>query len=162
MTDVLIREATDADGPALGDLIASVFAELEGKAFDAEAIPGLDRPASYYAERGGRMWVMASGEAILGALALEAHHRPNEFEIDKLYFAKETRGQGFAAALLAGAEAFAAASGGGRLSLWMDSRFEEGRAFCERHGFLRLPGVRALHDANGTLQHHYARDVAEL
>lgn len=159
MSEFLIREATDDDGPALSRLIADVFAEYDGCLFEPAEFPELERPASAYSERGGRLWVVAREDALVGALAVAVHHRPQEFEIFKVYLDKSVRGQGLAAALLAGANAFAAASGGERLSLWTDTRFTDGHGFYERHGFTRMPGVRALHDVSDTLEFHYAKDV---
>lgn len=159
MGDFLIREGADDDGPGLARLIAGVFDEYEGCLYEPSEFPELERPASAYAERGGRLWVVAQDDRLVGALAIAAHHRPGEFEISKVYLDKAVRGKGLAAALLAGADAFAAASGAARLSLWTDTRFGRGHAFYERHGFVRMPGVRALHDASATLEYHFARDV---
>ncbi|MFD1702490.1 GNAT family N-acetyltransferase [Methylopila henanensis] len=162
MSEFLIREANDGDGPELAGLARRVFEEHGGAAFDPARHPELDQPASAYAGRGGRLWVVARGDTLVGGLAVARRFRAGEFEIALLYLDRDVRGQGLAAALLAGATAFATASGGERLTSWLDARFESGARFYERQGFLRLPGVRARHDAEDTLQHAYARDVAQV
>lgn len=159
MTDVLIREATDDDGPGLAELIAGVFAEYEGCLYEASEFPEHARPASWFAERGGRLWIVTEDDVLVGSFGIVPGPRTGEFRISKVYLAASQRGRGLAAALLAGAEAFALASGGRRLSLWTDTRFVEGHRFYERNGFLRLPGVRALHDVSNTLEMHYAKDL---
>jgi putative acetyltransferase len=159
MADFLIREATDEDGQGIGQLIQTVFADYEGLRFEPSEHPELERPASYYADRGGRLWLVVRDGAVAGSLGLAPYWRPSEFELSTVYLDQESRGQGLASALLAGANAFASASGAERLSLWVDSRFEEGHRFYERNGFVRLPGVRALHDASDTLEYQFARDV---
>jgi putative acetyltransferase len=162
MTEFLIREASDEDGPALARLIAGVFAEYPGCLYEPAEFPELDSPATWFAQRGGRLWVMVNDGAVAGSMGVVAGHRAGEFELLKVYLASAMRGQGFAAAMLAGALAFAQASGGQKLSLWSDTRFVEGHAFYRRQGFVRLPGVRALHDVSDTLEHRFARDVAPL
>jgi putative acetyltransferase len=157
MPDFVIREATDEDGAALERLVADVSAGgREGALADADAFA---RPATHYAERGGRLWVVERDGALAGSLGLTAHVRPKEFELSLLCLDEETRGQGFAAALLAGANAFAAASGGDRLSVWVDAASEETERFCERHGFKRAPGLRAGPEGSGRTLHQFTRDV---
>ncbi|MCP8939168.1 GNAT family N-acetyltransferase [Alsobacter sp. SYSU M60028] len=154
------RDATDADGPALARLIASVFAEYEGCPFVPEEFPELAAPASHFAGKGGRLWVVeAQGEGVIGSLAVAPTHVPGVFELFKVYLARAHRGQGVAAALLRRAEDFAAAAGGERFVLWSDTRFTAGHRFYARHGFRRVAGLRALHDVAATLEFGFERAV---
>ncbi|MFD1330964.1 GNAT family N-acetyltransferase [Methylopila musalis] len=161
MTEVLIREAVDADGPELIRLAEATLAEHAENDGVESFGPAFAAPASGFAGRGGRLWVMADASgALVGALGVAAHVRPQEFEIEALFLAPSVRGQGFALALLAGADAFAAASSAVRLTAWIDTRFTGAIRFLLRHGFVRLPGTRARHDGSNALTRHYARDVA--
>ena len=161
MTEVLIREAVDEDGPELIRLADATLAEHAEKDAAESFGAAFAAPASGFAGRGGRLWVMTdAGGALVGALGVSPHVRPQEFEIAALFLAPSVRGQGFALALLAGADAFAAASGAARLTAWIDTRFEGAIRFLLRHGFVRLPGTRARHDGTPALMRHYARDVA--
>lgn len=157
MADYLIREATDEDGPALAVLIAAGVAGHG--AGDGVERPELDRPASYFSERGGRLWLVTREDAVVGSLGVVAQGRPKEFELSTICLDEDIRGQGLAAALLAGANAFAAASGGERLSIWVDAEFEDVQRFCERQGFVREPGTRARHDGSDRLECCFSRAV---
>ncbi|WP_460449161.1 GNAT family N-acetyltransferase [Alsobacter sp. SYSU BS001988] len=157
--DILIRPAVDADGPALADLIRSVFAEYEDCPFVPEEFPELAAPASAFAARRGAMWVAERGGAVVGSLAVAPNQDPGVFELFKVYVAAPERGGGLSARLLERAIAFARAGGGRRIALWSDSRFTRGHAFYLKHGFRRVAGVRALHDAGVTLEFGFARDL---
>lgn len=162
MTEILIREARDADGPALSALIAAVFAEYEGCLFLPEEFPELAAPASHYASRGGRLWVAEAtggdGGRLIGSVAVAATFRPVVFELFKVYVAREARGTGLAQRLLDTALTFARERNGAAMTLWSDSRFHSGHRFYTKHGFRRLPGLRALHDVSRTLEFGFARD----
>ena len=85
--------------------------------------------------------------------------RAGEFELSLVCLEQASRGQGLAAALLVGADAFAAASGATRLNVWVDERLVDGVAFLERQGFLRDPGVRRRDDGSEALDAHFSREV---
>jgi putative acetyltransferase len=161
MNEFVIREARDAEGPALSALVAAVFAEYEGCLFLAEEFPELPAPATYYAGRGGRLWVAEQPDGqgdLAGSIAVAATFRPALFELFKVYVAREARGTGLAQRLLDTALSFARAQGGTAVTLWSDSRFLSGHRFYTKHGFRRLPGLRALHDVSRTLEFGFARD----
>lgn len=157
MVDFTIREALDEDGPSLAELFEHARPDEaplpppEGERFE--------RPARYFVERGGRLWVVMREHAVAGSLGLLARGVPGEYELSMICLDAEARGQGFATALLAGANAYAAASGGERLSVWVDVRLDDVHLFCERHGFVREPGTRARADEIETLECRFARDV---
>lgn len=142
-------------------LIAGVFAEYENCPFVDDEFPELAAPASHYRARGGELWVAEAADGrVVGSLAVAARHRPGEFELFKVYLDAATRGQGVAARLLALAIDHARDRGGDRLALWSDTRFLDGHRFYARHGFRRVPGIRALHDAALTLEFGFVRDLA--
>jgi putative acetyltransferase len=154
--EYLIREASDDDGDALRGLLRREWAAYEGCLFEAdEAL--LTRPASLFAERGGRLWLVTREGGMAGSLAIAGAARPGEFELSLLCLEQRARGQGIAAALLAGADAYARASGGFRLNVWIDERLVDGVAFLERQGFVRDPGVRRRGDGSEALDAHFSR-----
>lgn len=154
-----IREARDADGPAIAAMIARIFRDYEDCPFVAEEFPELAAPATHYAGRGGRLWVVEAGGTVGGCLAVVPSWRPGEAELFKVYLDRPWRGRGLAPALLDLAIAQARAWGATRITLWSDTRFVEGHRFYHRHGFVRRPGIRALHDAGRTIEFPFALDM---
>jgi putative acetyltransferase len=158
MPEFVIREASDEDGPALRALLAAAWADYEGCVFSPEPAL-LDRPASHFAERDGRLWIVTRDGVAAGSLGLARHARPDEFELSLICLDKAARGQGLATALMAGANAFAAAWEGTRLNATIDARLVDGVGFLERQGFVREPGVRQRADGSGALDAHFSRPV---
>lgn len=163
MPEFVIREAADDDGPALLAVLTEAFAgEVsadDAARFDPADHPPLERAAGEYAGRGGRLWVVTRDGEIAGSLGLLPSSREKEFELSLIGLEKASRGQGLAAAMLAGADAFAQASGGDQLTAWIDGRLFDGVRFLERHGFVRDPGVKGRHDGSDALEAHFTRDV---
>lgn len=157
--EFLIREANDDDGGALAELLSREWLAYDGAVFTAPEDLAA-RPASRFSERGGRLWLVGRGDEIVGSLGLERAARPGEYEMSLLCLASPIRGQGLAAALVVGADAFAAASGGVKLNVWVDERLTDGVAFLERQGFLRDPGVRRRDDGSEALDAHFSREIA--
>jgi putative acetyltransferase len=166
MTDVrdihpgpTIREAADADGPAIAALVAGVFAEYENCPFLPEEFPELAAPAAYYAGKGGVLWVVEAGGRVVGSLAVAPSWRQGQAELFKVYLAREWRGRGIAGTLLDRASTWARAAGATAMVLWSDTRFVDGHRFYRRRGFRQLPGARALHDAGLSLEFAFSRDL---
>ena len=152
---ITIREATDADGPALAALIAGVLSEYDNCLFVPAEFPELAAVASHYARHGGCIWVAEQDGRLCGSFAVAMTHEPGVAEFFKVYLAKEVRGRGVAGKLFALALAHARRQGARLITLWSDSQFHDGHRFYERLGFVRGPGVTALHDASGTLQYNF-------
>ena len=147
------------DSEALLTLLAKCWSSYQGCAFEAADHPSIERPASHFAAREGQLWMVARDDAVAGALGIARHARPKTFELSLICLDEAFRGRGLAAALLAGAVAFAVASGGETLSVWIDVRLVDGVRFLERHGFLREPGVRQAPDGGTALDAHFTRAV---
>jgi len=156
-----IRQATDADGAPLARLIAAVFVEYENCPFVPEEFPELAAPATHYAARGGRLWVVpGEDDVMLGSIAVARHHRPDTAELFKVYLSSHLRGTGLSGRLLQTALDHAAGPmAARRVELWSDSRFARGHAFYAKHGFARMAGLRALHDVAETLEFGFSRDL---
>lgn len=160
MPDFLVREANNEDGRALVATLARAWGAYEGCRFETgEEV--LIRPASHFSERGGRLWLLLRDGEVAGSLGVSRAARADEFELSLVCLDRALRGQGLAAALLFGAEAFAAASGGTRLNIWVDQRLVDGVRFLERQGFVRDPGVRRRDDGSEALDAHYSRQVSD-
>lgn len=159
MTEFVIREANDADGPALLAVLTQAWADGRGVVFDAADQPPLHSPGETFTERAGRLWVAVRGEAVVAALGVLPAERAGDFALSLVAVETSARGQGLAAAMLAGADAFAQASGAERLIAWIDTRLVDGMRFLERHGFVRDPGVKSRHEHSDALEAHFARPI---
>jgi len=156
--DIRIREAADSDGAVLTALIASVFAEYEGVTFLASELVELKAPASHFRRKGGRLWVAEQEDRLIGSFGIVATHARGVGELSKVYLARESRGMGVAKRLLDRALAFGRDRDMTAITLWTDSRFLDGHRFYERHGFRRMPGLRAQHDASNSLEFNFRLD----
>ena len=157
----LIRDARDGDSEPLAALIAGCFAEYPGCLFEWDEMPELRAPASHFARKDGRLWVIDGPDgAIDGSLAVTPVVAQNAVELTKGYLAPRLRGGGAAQALFAKALAFAEAGGFAEMMLWSDTRFARGHRFYEKLGFRRWPGERYLADASFTWEHHFRRPVS--
>jgi putative acetyltransferase len=156
-----IRPATNADGDAVGRLMAGVFTEYPGCVYVASEYPELVAVADHFAASGGVMWVVEASGGLIGSLAIAESSEPGVMELHKVYLTSRHRGRGVAGRLLELAEDFARLRGAYALQLWTDTRFVQGHRFYERQGFVRMPGVRALHDASASLEYPYRKDLGE-
>lgn len=156
-----LRDATDADSEPLAALIAATFAEYPNCFFDWSEFPELRRPASHYAEKGGRLWVADGPDGrIAGSIAVVPVPDQNAVELFKVYADPSQRGSGLAQALFARTLAFAEAGGYGEMMLWSDSKFARGHRFYEKLGFVRWPGERYLADISSTWEYHFRKPLA--
>lgn len=154
-----IRPAVDTDGSAIGRLMAAVFAEYPGCVYAPAEFPELAAIAAHYSGRGGAMWIVERAGDVIGSLAVDASYEPGVMELHKVYLSSRHRGRGVAQQLLELGEAFARERGAHTLRLWTDTRFVQGHRFYERQGFVRQPGLRALHDASASLEYPYAKAI---
>lgn len=153
-----VRRASDADGPGIGRVIATVFAEHRGCLFDPCEFPELAAIAAHFEARGGAVWVVEKSGMIVGCLAVARASDPSVYELFKVYLLPEVRGRGLAGAMLALAVEHARRGGGRRLRLWTDTRFLAGHAFYRRSGFRQIPVRRRLCDMSESWE--YAFDLA--
>lgn len=159
MTDLIVREARDEDAGALATLVRAVSQDQPDGAVEAATRPSLALPASSFAERDGRLWLVTSGDDAVGALGVYRGARPDEFELALIGLDREQRGFGLATALLAGAEAFASASGGAALGVWVDTRLSDAIDFLERQGFVREPGLKGRDDGSDAVEIRFSRPI---
>jgi GNAT superfamily N-acetyltransferase len=74
-----------------------------------------------------------------------------------MYVAASQRGGGLAQALIDAAEGYARERGAAVMKLWTDTRFERAHRFYEKHGYVRQPGLRELHDLSNSVEYHYVK-----
>ena len=147
-----IRLARDDDSGPLSALIAASFAEYPGCVFVEDELPELRRPASYFAAKGGVLW-------IAGSLGVTPVPEQNAVELAKVYVDPAFRGAGLAQALFAKALDFAEQGGFGEMVLWSDTRFARGHRFYEKLGFARWPGERYLGDVSESWEYHFRKSL---
>lgn len=154
------RPTTDADGPAVGALIAACFAEYAGCLFEPAEFPELAGLAGWITARSGRMWVLDGVNGTIdGCICASPLRGGAEVELHKFYLASHRRGSGLADGLLAQVEAFARSVGAARIILWSDTRFTRAHAFYSRNGFTRHWDMRALDDVSDTFEFFFSRPI---
>ena len=162
MSYAFIRSAKDDDGQAIGQLIASVFADYENCHFIPEEYPELQHPASYYAAMGGQIWVAEQDGEIVGSLAVSESLTPGLFELHKVYVSKVARGQGLAWSMFNLATDLIDSREGKAIRLWSDTRFLEGHAFYEKIGFQKVPVERFLGDYSNSWEYGYRLEANKV
>ncbi len=160
---LMLTSGTDADGHSMAALISRIFDDYENCPFVPEEFPELAAPATYYTGKGGSLWVIkdATTHTVAGSIAIAPTHQAGEAELFKVYLAHQWRGTGLAQTLLSTALDWARNAKCHSVVLWTDTRFVSGHRFYEKQGFVRLPGIRALHDAASTFEFGYQLHVTE-
>lgn len=155
---MLIRPGRDSDAAGFIALINRCWADYPGCVLDLEHEERkLLALASYYAERGGALWVADNG-GVVGMIAVEPAAL-QVWELCKLYVHPDRHGSGLADILLDTATAHAADAGAAQLILWTDTRFIRAHRFYERRAFYREGPARALHDLSSSFEYRYVRQV---
>jgi GNAT superfamily N-acetyltransferase len=150
----LIRPGSDEDAPHFIALIERCWADYPDCVLDVDAeAPELRTLASYYAARGGALWIAGEGEGMI-ATAPEA---AGTWEICRVYVHPDRHGTGLGAALLRTAERHAIARGARLLFLWSDTRFTRAHRFYQKHGYAQGAETRALHDIAATIEARFAK-----
>jgi GNAT superfamily N-acetyltransferase len=155
----MLRPGRDDDAAGIIRLIGDCWAEYPGCVMDVDGEnPELRSLASYFAARGGALWVVDGADGLVGMVGVK-HLGGDDWELCRMYVAAASRGTGLADQLMAAVIAFVRAHGGRRLELWTDTRFTRAHRFYERHGFTRSEGVRELFDLSETVEYGYSREV---
>ena len=160
---ITFRAGTDADTDAYIRLIGDAWAEFPGVVFDVDAeLPELRALATYFAGKGGSLWLAEGAEGPLGMVATRPMREDGAWEIGRMYVAKAARGTGLAHRLLATAEAHAREHGAERMVLWTDTRFNAAHSFYEKRGYVRQGAIRILDDLSKSLEFRYAKPARGL
>jgi GNAT superfamily N-acetyltransferase len=130
-----IRPATNADIPAVRELVFSVLAEFGLKPDPAATDADLSDIRSTYFDRGGRFDVLVNATGgIVGSGGLYAVDRKT-VELRKMYLRAEVRGKGQGKRLLDRALAEARRMGFRRMTLETAGVLKAAVAMYERYGF---------------------------
>lgn len=165
--ELTIRPVRDADAEGLIAMIEACFHEYPGCVMD---LGDLDKDllaiATNTAAQDGEFWVAersdgpgGQGGTIVGSGGY-APHKSNlgdMVEVKRLYVSRLGRRQGLATRFLRLIEEAAASRRVQAIDLWSDTRFLEGHAFYEAHGFRQTGASRDLHDPSNTTEYHFIR-----
>jgi GNAT superfamily N-acetyltransferase len=155
-----IRPGHDSDAVGIIALIGACWAEYPGVLMDVDGeMPELRALASYYAGKGGALWV-AEADGVIAGMIATIPHGAGDWEICRVYTLPSTHGGGLGPRLLDIAEAHACAAGARRLVLWSDTRFDRAHRFYEKRSYVRHGPIRVLHDISNSLEFGYAKPVA--
>lgn len=155
---LLIRPALDRDSAAAAALVARIWSDYPGCVFDADEEDDLRAIASHYAAKGGAFWVVEDGQGqLVATVAIAPTPMATGMVLHRLYVERAARRQGLASRLLEFAEGAARRRGAGFVELWSDTRFTEAHAFYARHGYVLMPGERALRDASDSYEFHFRK-----
>lgn len=151
-----IRPGRDDDADAMIALIWACWSEYPGVRMDVDGeMPELRALATYYAGRGGALWVTDDRSGMIATRPLE----DGAWEICRVYVHPSSHGSGLGHALLDTAERHAIAAGATRLALWSDTRFARAHRFYEKRSYVRAGPIRVLDDISNSLEYAYAKPV---
>jgi hypothetical protein len=137
--ELVIRPLSDADSPALIELIGTIWRSYPGIVFDVEAeLPELKAPASAFAQAGGQGWVAERDGRVLGSIGVAPSSSRNLWELLKLYVDRRERRE----------------RGAVSIELWTDTRFIEAHGFYGQQGY-RQDGLRRLQDLSRTVEYRF-------
>ena len=155
----MIRHGLDSDTAGFIALIGECWSKYPGVVLDVDGeMPELRRLATYYAGKGGALWIAEQDGRTTGMVATVPHDA-GAWEICRVYTLPSTHGSGIGHRLLDTAEAHARAAGATRLVLWSDTRFDRAHRFYEKRGYVRSGPIRVLHDISNSLEFGYAKPV---
>lgn len=138
---VRLRQARDADGPAVAALVRRALGEYRLR-YDPD---GIDRPlltpAAHFRRPGRRFWVLEAGGRVIGTAAVDRRDR-RTCELMKMYLDRRHRGRGLGRRLLRAALRFARRAGYRRAVLETNSCLTAAIALYEKAGFRLLARKR--------------------
>jgi DNA-binding MarR family transcriptional regulator/GNAT superfamily N-acetyltransferase len=119
-------------------LHAHEYAKLAGFGVDFEAIEAADLGQFVkQGDRSSRIWVGRNAAGIVvGSIAIDRSHRPDEAELRWFLVGSETRGAGLGRRLLQDAVGYCDETGVAETMLWTFRGLDAARAMYESHGFV--------------------------
>lgn len=155
-----LRPGRDSDADPLITLIWACWSQYPGVKMDVDGeMPELRALATYYAGKGGALWVAAAPDGAIEGMIATCPHGDGAWEICRVYVSPALHGSGLGHRLLDTAEAHAIASGATRLVLWSDTRFDRAHRFYENRSYVRSGPIRVLDDISHSLEYAYAKPV---
>jgi putative acetyltransferase len=163
---LVLRHARDDDADAIIALVASVWSEYPGKTLVAAAdMPELLAPASAYARRDGRFWVVEAGQfpgggQLIGTIALMPSREAGVVELQKLYVARAMRRNGLGSFLCHLVEREAHEREARAIELWSDVKLLDAHRRYERLGYRRGEALKTYADTSATVRSYYRKELA--
>jgi putative acetyltransferase len=134
-----LRSATNADGPAVRELVFGVLHEFGLTPDHGGTDLDLSDIEQHYLQRGGLFEVLEDDRGrIVGTVGLK-HLHDGAIELRKMYLHREMRGQGHGRRLLRRALEAARGMGARRIELETSTRLTTAIAMYERAGFRPIP-----------------------
>jgi GNAT superfamily N-acetyltransferase len=162
VTGVALRPGRDADADGFVALIGACWDQYPGIVLDVDAeMPELRALASYYANKGGALWVAEADSRVVGMVATVPHDA-GIWEICRVYTLPALHGGGLGHRLLDAAEVHARTAGATRFVLWSDTRFDRAHRFYEKRSYIRQGPIRVLHDISNSLEFGYIKPVTGI
>jgi putative acetyltransferase len=159
--DFVLRHARDADADAIIALVAAGWSEYPGKTLVASVdMPELLAPASAYAQRDGRFWVIEAKGRIIGTIALMPSQESGVVELQKLYAARDVRRNGLGSFLCDLVEREARERGARAIELWSDVKLLDAHRCYERLGYQRGEALKTYKDTSATVRTYYRKELA--
>ena len=151
-----IREARDDDSWDLIALVAACWAQYPGCVLEVHTEnPDLLAPATYFAERGGRLWVAEANGHVLGCMGVYPSQDIEGWARGRrLYVAPRLRGVGLGRRFLRLVEDEARRLGVSHVELWSDTRLLHSHRLYESYGFVRRE-QRTLDDVSRSSEYHF-------
>jgi putative acetyltransferase len=160
---LVLRYARDEDAPAIIALISSVWSEYPGKTLiAANDMPELLRPASAYARGDGRFWLVEAGGRVIGTVALMPSVEAGVVELQKLYVARDVRGNGLGGFLCYLVEREARERRARAIELWTDVKLLDAHRRYERLGYQRGEALKTYNDTSSTVRYYYRKEIAAV
>lgn len=142
VTGVALRPGRDADADGFVALIGACWDQYPGIVLDVDAeMPELRALASYYANKGGALWVAEADSRVVGMVATVPHDA-GIWEICRVYTLPALHGGGLGHRLLDAAEVHARTAGATRFVRWSDTRFDRAHRFYEKRSYIRQGPIR--------------------
>jgi len=142
------RDATDADSPAIIDLISRVYDEYGEVMHTAGADADLLSIEASYAGRGGAFIVLEGedGKIVACHATSPLDEAAGLLNFRRLYLDKALRRQGIGRQLMDWAVGWSRDHGYRRVEFWSDTRFVHAHAFFESYGFRKTGDIREMDD----------------
>jgi len=157
---VAIRRATDADSPAIVDIVQTCWTAYPGVLVDIDKeMPELRNFAAHYEMLGGQAWVAELHGNVVGCIAMAPDAEPGVWMLHKLNVLPAARRRGIGSALVRAAESAAREQDAVRVGLWSDTRFVESHVLYRSLGYERMPESRMLNDLSETEEYRFRKSL---
>jgi putative acetyltransferase len=118
------------------------------------------RPASAYARADGCFWLVEASGRVVGTVALTPSVEAGVVELQKLYVARDVRGNGLGSVLCYLVEREARQRQANAIELWSDVKLLDAHRRYERLGYARGDALKTYNDTSSTVRYYYRKEIA--